>query len=127
MFTIIIIIIVIIIILIIMFQTVKEASEFWKLLCEQEGSGDPSAHHGWEREVRETIKDGVPEPREDGTTLESTSTRKVITKKKNRSAPGSDKIFNFVGKKHVPYTRACPRVFKQSQTNPQHSLVVYGQ
>ena len=40
-------------------------------------------HHGWEREVREAIKESVPEPPEDGGTLESTSTRKVITKKKN--------------------------------------------
>ena len=40
-------------------------------------------HHGWEREVREAIKESVPEPPEDGVTLESTSTRKVITKKKN--------------------------------------------
>ena len=32
-----------------MFCTVKEASEFWKLLWEQEGSGDPFRHHGWEK------------------------------------------------------------------------------
>ena len=80
-----------------MFQSVKEASEVWKLLWEQKGSGDPSAP--WLGQVREAIKESVPEPREDGFTLESTSTRKVITKKKNWSAPGPDKIANFWWKK----------------------------
>ena len=76
-----------------MFQTVKEASEFWKLLWEQEGIADPSAP--WLGEVREAIKEKVHEPREDGFTLESTSARNVITKKKNWSAPGSDEIAVF--------------------------------
>ena len=53
----------------------------------------------WLGEVRELIRESVPEPREDGFTLESTSARKVITKKKNWSAPGPDKIANFWSKK----------------------------
>ena len=47
----------------------------------KKGSGDPSAP--WLGEVREAIKESVPEPRQDGFTFESTTTRKVITKKKN--------------------------------------------
>ena len=43
----------------------------------KKGSGYPSAP--WLGEVREAIKESVPEPREDGFTLESTTTRKVIT------------------------------------------------
>ena len=80
-----------------MFQTVKEANEFWKLLWQQKGSGDPSAPQLGQ--VRETIKESVPEPREDGFTLESRSARKVTTKKKNWSAPRPDKITNLWWKK----------------------------
>ena len=90
-------------------RTVKEASEFYKLFWEQEGIGDPSAP--WLGEVREAIKESVPEPREDGFTLKSTSARNVITKKKNWSAPWSDKIAIFGG--------------NRKQTS-RHSLVVYG-
>ena len=97
------------------FHPVKEARDFWKLFCGQEGRGDPSAP--WLGVLKEAIKENVSEPREDGITFEYTSARKVTTKNKNWSAPGPDKIANFWWKKDVPYTRACPRVFKQSQTN----------
>ena len=100
------------------FHPVKEASDFWKLFWEQEGSGDPSAP--WLGVLKEAIKENVSEPREDGITFKYTSARKVITKK-NWSAPGPDKIANFWWKNDVPYTRA----FVRKQTS-RHSLVVYG-
>ena len=85
---------------------------------EQEGSGDPSAP--WLGEVRHSIKESVQEPQKDEFTLESTSARKVIQKKKNWSDPGPDKIANF-------FTRGR---FQQYTSNrkqtPRHSLVVYG-
>ena len=62
-------------------------------MWEQEGSGDPSAP--WLGEVREAIKESVPEPREDAFTQESTTTMKFMKKKKNWSGPGPDKIGNF--------------------------------
>ena len=75
------------------FHPVKEPSDFWKLLWEEEGSGDPSAP--WLGIVREAIKENVSKPREDGFTFEYTSARKVITKKNNWSAPWPEKIANF--------------------------------
>ena len=80
-----------------MFHPVKEVSDFWKLFWEQEGSGDPSAP--WLGVLKEAIKENVSEPREDGFTFEYRSARKVITKKKNWSAPGPGKIANFWWKK----------------------------
>ena len=87
---------------------------------EQERSGDPPAP--WLGEVRDAIKESVQEPRKDEFTLESTSTRKVIKKKKNWSDPGPEKLLIFGGKRQIPYMRACPRVCKQSQTNPKTFL-----
>jgi len=87
---------------------------------EQERSGDPSAP--WLGEVKDAIKGSVPEPRKDDFTLESTSTRKVIKKKKNWSDLGLTKLLIFGRKRQLPYTRACPRVYKQSRTNPKTCL-----
>ena len=64
---------------------------------QQERRGDPPAP--WLGEVRDAIKESVQEPRKDEFTLVSTSTRKVIKKKKNWSDPGPDKIANFWWKK----------------------------
>ena len=71
----------------------------------KKGSGDPSAP--WLGDVREAIKESVPEPRQDGFTFESTTTRKVITKKKNWSAPGPDKIAHFLVEKCMYLTPGC--------------------
>ena len=71
----------------------------------KKGSGDPSAP--WLGEVREATKESVPEPRQDGFTFESTTTRKVITKKKNWSAPGPDKIANFWLKNACTLQEGC--------------------
>ena len=91
------------------------------MVWEQERSGDPSAP--WLGEVRDAIKESVPEPRKDEFTLESTLTRKALKKKKNWSDPGPDKkLLIFGGKRQIPYTRACPREYKQSQTNPKTFL-----
>ena len=87
---------------------------------EQERSGDPSA--SWLGEVRDTTKESVPEPRKDEFTLESTSTRNVIKKTTNWSDPGPEKLLIFGGKRQIPYTRECPRVYRQSQTNPKPFL-----
>ena len=83
---------------------------------EQERSGDPSAP--WLGEVRDAIKQSVPVRRKDFT-LESTSTRKVI---RTGVIVGLTKLLIFRGKGQIPYTRACPRVCKQSQTNPKTFL-----
>ena len=64
---------------------------------EREGSGEPSAP--WLGEERHAIKESVQEPQKDEFTLESTSARKVLKKKKNWSDPGPDKIANFWWKK----------------------------
>ena len=85
----------------------------WK----QERIGDPSAP--WLGGVRDAIKESVPKPRKDEFTLESTSTRKVI---RIGEIPGLTKLLIFAGKRKIPYTRACPRVYKQSQTNPKTFL-----
>ena len=74
---------------------------------EQERIGDPSAP--WLGEVRDSIKESVPEPRKDFT-LESTSTRKVI---RIGVILGLTKLLSFGGKGQIPYTRACPRVCRQ--------------
>ena len=42
------------------FHPVKEASDFWKLFWEQEGSGDPSAP--WLGVLKEAIKENASEP-----------------------------------------------------------------
>ena len=64
---------------------------------EQEGSGEPSAP--WLGEERHAIKESVQEPQKDEFTLESTSARKVLKKKKNWSDPEPDKTANFWWKK----------------------------
>ena len=78
-------------------------------LWEQEGSGDPSAP--WLGVVREAIKENASEPREDGFTFEYTSDRKVITKKKNWSAPRPDKIANFWWKKECTLHEGVSKSF----------------
>ena len=84
---------------------------------EQERSVDPSAP--WLGEVRDAIKESVPVPRKDEFTLKSTLTRKVI---RIGVILGLTKLLTFGGKGQIPYTRACPRVCKQSQTNPKTFL-----
>ena len=64
---------------------------------EQERSGDPSAP--WLGEVRDAIKESVPEPRKDEFTLESTSTRKVI---RIGVILGLTKLLIFGGKRQIP-------------------------
>ena len=106
------------------FHPVKEARDFWKLFCGQEGSGDPSAP--WLGVLKEAIKENVSEPREDGITFEYTSARKVTTKNKNWSAPGPDKIANFGGKRmYLTRGRVQEFLSNRKQTS-RHSLVVYG-
>ena len=92
---------------------------------EQEGSGEPSAP--WLGEERHAIKESVQEPQKDEFTLESTSARKVLKKKKNWSDPGPDKIANFWWKKTRYLTRGRVQEYTSNRKQtPRHSLVVYG-
>ena len=85
---------------------------------EQERIGDPSAP--WLGEVRDVIKESVPEPRKDEFTLESTSTRKVI---RIGEILGLTKLLIFGGR-YLTRGRVQEYTSNREQT-PRHSLVVY--
>ena len=85
---------------------------------EQERSGDPSAP--WLGEVRDAIKNSVPEPRKDEFTLGATSTRKVVKKKKKYcSDPGPDKFSNFWWKKGDTLKEGVSKSIQSIANKPQ--------
>ena len=78
----------------------------------QERIGDSSAQ--WLGEVKDAIKESVPEPRKDEFTLESTSTRKVI------------RIGEILGLTKLLTPGRVQEYTSNRKQTPRHSLVVYG-
>ena len=80
-----------------MFDDVDQAASFWKNLWESEGTGNIAA--AWLNEVRRAIEGCVPEPSNERFSLNKERAKQVISKKRNWSAPGPDRIVNFWWKK----------------------------
>ena len=76
-----------------MFENIEEASGFWRKLWEERGTGNKNA--AWLQKVKIAVHEQVPPPRGDEWTLEVAEAVKVLSKKRNCSAPGPDKIINF--------------------------------
>ena len=75
-----------------MFENIEEASRFWRKLWEERGTGNKNA--AWLQEVKIAVHEQVP-PIGDEWTLEVAEAVKVLSKKRNCSTPGPDKITNF--------------------------------
>ena len=83
-----------------MFKDIQEASTFWKDLWEKEGKGDRET--SWLEEIRTAFNRKVPPPSEENFVLETSKAVKVLSKKKNWSAPGPDRLTNYWWKRtHV--------------------------
>ena len=76
-----------------LFNDVKEASRFWKSLWETKGIGNTLAL--WLDEIRSAIRDSVPEMMEEDFELIVDQAVRVISRKRNWSAPGPDRLVNF--------------------------------
>ena len=74
-------------------NNIEEASGFWRELWEGEGTGNSDAQ--WLVEVRSAIYSRVPPPSEEAWALETSEAARVLTRKKNWSAPGPDRLTNF--------------------------------
>ena len=79
------------------FESIEEASGYWKELWETEGTGDKSAT--WLQEVKRAIHGCVPPPDEGEWGLTEDEAVKIVGKKRNWSAPGPDKLVNYWWKK----------------------------
>ena len=104
-----------------MFNNIEEASEFWRTLWETEGTGDRNT--AWLEEIRSAIHSRVPEPAEEDWDLDETDTAKVLTKKKNWSAPGPDRLANFWWKRahslHKGVAIALHSISRRDEGYPQ--------
>ena len=76
-----------------LFNDVEEVTRFWKSLWETQGTGNTSAL--WLDEIRSAIRDSVSEMMEEDFELSVDQAARVISKKRNRSAPGPDRLVNF--------------------------------
>lgn len=68
-----------------MFENMEEASGFWRKLLEESGTGNKNA--AWLREVKIAIYEQVPPPTASEWALEVAEAIKVLSKKRNWSAP----------------------------------------
>ena len=80
-----------------MFENIDEAASYWKELWESKGTGNASAK--WLEEIKNAFNEHVPEPSEEECSIDYEHVKKVISKKRNWSAPGPDKIVNYWWKK----------------------------
>ena len=76
-----------------MFENIEEASGFWRKLWEERGTGNKNV--AWLQEVKIAIYEQVPPPTASEWALKVAEAVKVLSKKRNWSAPGPDKITNF--------------------------------
>ena len=81
------------------FENIEEAIEFWR--ASWEGTGSGNAGMEWTEDVREAIKEAVPEIPTAEFKLTGDKVGHSIRKKKNWSAPGPDLLANFWWKKVV--------------------------
>ena len=92
------------------FKDLNEATSFWKTLWKGEGTGNNEAE--WLEEIREGIREKVPDQSDDCFELSNDRAAKVINKKRNWSAPGPDRIANFWWKKTNPLYEGVSRRFR---------------
>ena len=104
-----------------MFENIEEASGFWRKLWEERGTGNKNAV--WLQEVKLAIHEQVPPPTGDEWALEVAKAVKVLSKKRNWSAPGPDKITNFWWKRastlHERVVESFKEVFKSDEDYPE--------
>lgn len=100
-----------------MFNHIEEASEFWRTLWETEGTGDRNA--AWLEEIRSAIHSRVPEPAQEDWDLDEMVAAKVLTKKKNWSAPGPDRLANFWWKRANSLHKGVATAFQASSMSDE--------
>ena len=91
------------------FEDIEEASEFWRKLWEGTGSGNAGME--WIEDVREAMREAVPEIPTAEFKLTGDKLGQMIRKKKNWSALGPDLLANVWWKKVV--VRTWLEVLKQ--------------
>ena len=104
-----------------MFENIEEASAFWRTLWEERGTGNKNA--AWLQEVKIAIYEQVPPPTASEWALEVAEAVKVLSKKRNWSAPGPDKITNFwwkhAGTLHKGVVESFKEVSKGDEDYPE--------
>ena len=75
------------------FDDIEAASSFWRSLWESTGTGNNDAN--WMKDIKEVMASRVPSPSEEGWNLDPTMAAKITRKKRNFSAPGSDRLVIF--------------------------------
>ena len=103
-----------------MFENIEEASGFWRKLWEERGTGNKNA--AWLQEVKLAIHEQVPPPTGDEWALEVAEAVKVLSKKRNWSAPGPDKITNFWWKRASTLHKGVVESFKVVPTSDEDYL-----
>ena len=80
-----------------LFENIDQAASYWKELWESDGTGDVSVK--WLEGIKQAINEYVSEPSEEECTIDYEHVKKVISKKRNWSAPGPDRVVNYWWKK----------------------------
>ena len=86
---------------------IKTCGKNKKSMWETQGIWNTSAL--WLDEIRNAIRDSVPDMMEEDFELSVDQAVKVISRKRNRSAPGPDRLVNFWWK----FTRGLPNPSKR--------------
>ena len=98
------------------FKNMEEASSFGRVLWEGKNERNFQVNSNtkaeWVEEVREVMKELVPELPTKGFQLDTKDARKIISKKKNWSAPRPDGITNFWWKKAQGLQGGVARTFQ---------------
>lgn len=96
-----------------MFENIEEASSFWIQLWKSQGMGNRKAQ--WLKDIRSEIYSRVPPPSEKPWKLDTMEATQVLARKKNWSAPGTDRLTNFGVKRQKCFMRGALCCFKPSR------------
>ena len=104
-----------------MFENIEMVSGFSRKLWEERGAGHGNKNAAWLEEVKIAIHEQVPPPTGDEWALEIAEAVKVLSKMRNGSAPGPDKITNVWWKRAGTLHKGVDESFKEvSKSNEDY-------
>ena len=97
------------------FSDIVEAEGFWRRLWEKRVTGDENAE--WLKDIELAISQRVPSPTVGAWTQEANEAVKVILRKRNWTAPGSDRVVNNWWKRACTLHEGVAFAFKTITSN----------
>ena len=102
------------------FENIDPVCSFWMDLWETSGTGNEDVT--WLRLIREAIAKKVPPPSDESWGLQTSQAVKILSKKRNWSSPGPDKLVNYWWKRaqvlHVGVVKAFVSISESKEDYP---------